>query len=308
MEREFLAWLADNVPSGEGIATGLGDDAAVLKIPSGQELVVTTDAIVEGSHFLQEQASPKQIGRKALAVNLSDLAAMAAKPLAAVATIALPKSLGPHAIVYAKSLTDGMLLLAEKYDCPLVGGDTVTGDHGLMVSVTALGTVEAGSAWLRSGAQPGDRILVTGELGGSLLDRHLTFEPRVREAWWLREHADIHAAMDISDGLALDLSRMAQASQLGVGVEPQRVPISTAARNMAEQGSGKTPLEHAMCDGEDFELLLAVPPADAERLIAEQPLSCRLSDIGEFTKETSLLARDSTGEMQRLEIRGYEHQ
>lgn len=304
MELEFVAWLKSRLDGGAGLPMGIGDDAAVLDIPAGRQLVATTDMLVAGSHFDADRTTAEQIGRKALAVNLSDLAAMAATPLAAFVSLSLPA--GDQAGQVARLLIEGLLPLSEKYDCPVAGGDTVVARGPLVVSVMALGTVNPGAAWLRSGATPGDRLLVTGQLGGSLAGRHLDFEPRVFEALLLHDHYKVHAAMDISDGLAIDLRRMTKESSAGAIVDTARVPISPAASAMSHT-TGRSPLEHALGDGEDFELLLAMPPTEAERLINDQPLSCRVTDVGEFTRELSLQSRDVAGALTPLPATGYEH-
>lgn len=304
MELEFVQWLSQQLPPNSTAPLGLGDDAAVLSVPVGRKLVVTTDMLSDGVHFDLAQHGAAQIGRKSLAVNLSDLAAMAAEPLAAFVSVSLPRGAG--ALQLARELYAGILPLAEQYACPIAGGDTNSTDGPLTIAVTALGTVAPGQEWRRSGAQPGDRVLVTGSLGGSLLGHHFDFTPRVREALALAASYDIHAAMDISDGLSLDLSRMVAASGVGAVVEVARVPLTKAAESMAVQ-TGRTALEHALGDGEDFELLLAVPPDAAEVLLARQPLACGLADIGEFVAGLELQQRSPDGTLKPLKPSGYQH-
>lgn len=162
--------------------------------------------------------------------------------------------------------------------------------------------------WLRSGAQPGDEILVTGQFGGSILGRHLEFEPRVSEALALVERYAIRAAIDVSDGLSLDLSRICRESRCGAEIETAAVPIAPAAEQLARQlGDGSTPLDHALGDGEDFELILAAPSAVAKKLLAEQPLETRLTRIGRFTPELGLWQLSADGARSPLAPRGYEH-
>jgi thiamine-monophosphate kinase len=305
MESQFIAWLRDRLPPHRLLRLGLGDDAAVLDLARSPRCAVTVDMVNDGVDFVLAEIDPRRAGRKALAVNLSDMAAMAARPLAVVVALALPRD---GALPLAQSLYEGMLPLAERYDVAIAGGDTNTWDAPLAISITALGEVGPHGPLLRGGARPGDKILVTGALGGGILGRHLDFEPRVAEALLLQERYDLHAGMDISDGLALDLSRMANESRLGAVVRLADVPISPDAVRLAEQlADGQAPLDHALSDGEDFELLLALPPKEAERVLAEQPLAAPLTCIGEFIAEPGLWQIDAEGKRAPLEPRGYRH-
>lgn len=306
MELEFIQWLEQRWGNLPGIARGIGDDGAVIELPQPTQLVVATDMLIEGAHFRWGEHSAEQIGYKALGVNLSDLAAMGAKPLAAFVALALPRCSDPAPL--ARGIMQGMVPLAERFGCPIAGGDTNVAETSLSVAVTVLGTVGERGPLLRRGARPGDRIFVTGQLGGSLAGKHVSFEPRVHEALSLHECYNLHAAMDISDGLALDLSRLARQSGVGAIVVADRVPIAQAAQLMASADPTRTPLEHALGDGEDFELLLAVDPADAARMLQEAPLDCGLTDIGEFTAPPELLLQQADGERISLPITGYQHQ
>lgn len=304
MELEFVRWLTEQLATQPQVALGIGDDAAVVEVPESRQIVVAADMLTDGVHFEVCKHSPEQIGRKSLAVNLSDLAAMAATPLACVVSLNVPREQAKTTL--PQQLMRGIAELATEFSCPIVGGDTNVTAGPLVVSVTVLGCVATDKFWTRSGAQVGDRLLVTGSLGGSISGHHLDFTPRVSEALALAAKVDIHAAMDISDGLSLDLSRMLEASGVGAIVDTPRVPITSAARDLAKT-SGKTTLEHALNDGEDFELLLAVSPPVAEQLLQEQPLSCGLTDVGEITAERQLRQRDSEGKIRPLEARGFEH-
>ena len=304
MELDFVRWLTESLPASDVIALGIGDDAALVDVPAGHQLVVAKDMVTDQVHFDLAEHTPQRIGRKALAVNLSDMAAMAARPLAALVSLNLPR--GEAAGQLARQVTEGMLPLVERYGCPIIGGDTNVTGGPLVVSVTVLGIVEPERAWRRSGAEPGDRLLVTGKLGGSLLGHHLDFEPRVVEALQLARDYTIHAAMDLSDGLSLDLARMATASRVGAVVEVERLPISEAARQRAKL-SGQATSEHALSDGEDFELLLAVPPDEATKLLAAQPLACGLTEIGQVTGDADAVLRLDAGQLTPLRATGFEH-
>ena len=304
MELEFVKWLASRSMPNPNIALGIGDDAALLNPPGTRQLVVTTDMLTDRVHFDLREHSAEQVGYKALAVNLSDLAAMAAVPMAAFVSINVPRSASNTSL--PRELITGMRRATEQITCPIAGGDTNVTDGPLVVSVTAVGSVESGCAWLRSGGQPGDRLLITGQLGGSLLGWHLDFTPRVYEACQLRATCDIHAAIDISDGLALDLSRMIEASGVGAIVDIEHVPVSPDAIKLSKQ-SGKSPLAHALGDGEDFELLLAAPADVATLLCDAQPFDCGFTDVGELTAEGGLQQRDASGLVSPLAANGYQH-
>ncbi len=311
MEQRFVGWLRDRLGGHPQLRLGPGDDAAILRLGDRAECVVTTDLLTEGVDFILGQVSPRRIGHKALGVNLSDLAAMAARPLAVVISLALPRR---GAYELAIELYEGLLPLAEKYGVAIAGGDTNTWDGPLAISITAIGETTDRGPLVRSGARAGDRIIVTGQFGGSILSRHLDVEPRVNEALLLHRNYALHAGLDCSDGLSRDLARILEASGCGAIIDLGHVPIAAAAVELSEQrNDGHTPLHLALCDGEDFELILAVPPSDAARMIAEQPLmdqvsgGVRLTDIGEYIDRTGLFSRDATGNVLPLEPRGFEH-
>ncbi len=306
LESQLIAWIHQNVPGSSQLVVGLGDDAAVLK-PNGAQ-VVTTDLLTDGVDFLIEEVTPEQIGHKALGVNLSDLAAMAASPRAAFVSLVLPQSGTKQlsALDLAIGLYRGMLPLAQEHGLTIAGGDTNSWDGPSAISITAVGEATARGPLTRSGGQPGDQLLVTGRLGGSILGRHLQVEPRVSEALLLHEKYELHAGIDISDGLALDASRLAEASGLGAVLDLPAVPTTDAAHTLGEQ-SGRTALDHALADGEDFELLLAVPPAEAQRMIDDQPLPVPITRIGEFTKQHGLWQRADNGQLSPLPAQGFEH-
>jgi thiamine-monophosphate kinase len=305
MELEFVRWLCQRLPADARMLVGPGDDAAILRLAADANVVATTDMLMEGIDFELARHEPERIGRKALAVNLSDLAAMAAVPAGALVSLCLPRRGGEG---LAKQLIEGMLPLAAEMDCPIAGGDTNSWDGPLVISVTALGEVPPERRWRRSGARPGDAVLVTGEFGGSILRKQFDFKPRVREALWLAENASVHAAIDVSDGLTLDLARICEASGCGAVIDLSCVPIADAAKQLTRRvNDGVTALEHALGDGEDFELILAVPADHAEKIVAEQPLDVPLTRIGAFIAETGLFSVGDEGKQQPLTPRGFEH-
>ena len=305
MEHEFISWLRERLPPHPLLKLGPGDDAAVLRMADTDECVITVDMLMDHVDFELTQVDPRLVGRKALAVNLSDLAAMAAQPLAGVIAVALPCA---GCSELAKALYEGMLPLAENYDLAIAGGDTNTWEGPLVISITLLGKATGRGPLCRNGAKPGDRILVTGFFGGSILRRHLDFEPRVREAITLHANYDLHAGIDSSDGLSLDLWHILEESDCGAVIDTDAVPIDGDARRLAcRLDDGSTPLEHALGDGEDFELILAVPPEDAKRIVADQPLDVHISDIGCFSDEPGLWIHDARGGRRPLTPRGWQH-
>lgn len=288
MEREFITQLRERLSPHPLLKLGIGDDAAILSLGQAADVVVTTDLLAEGTHFLSAEQNLARIGQKALAVNLSDLAAMAARPVGAVIAIALPRNgIGNRSpLEVATRLYDGILPLAAQFDMPIAGGDTNTWDGPLVIAVTALGAVTPRGPLLRSAAQVGDSIYVTGTLGGSLAGKHLDFTPRVAEALELAERYELHAGMDITDGLAIDLDRLVTASNCGAVLDLAVIPIAPAACGLAG----------ALGDGEDFELLLTT-----------RDILPNCTRIGEIIADPGLWSRDATGAVTRLPVTGYLH-
>ena len=308
MERSFVADLLARIPMDPRLEVPPGDDAAVLRPPAERRTVVTVDMLMEGTDFvLGHDCSPRAVGHKALAVNLSDLAAMAARPEAVVVSVALPRHGGD---ALGRGLLDGILPLATAHGCVLAGGDTNAWDGPLVISITAIGSVPPGRAWRRDGACVGDLLVVSGSCGGSLLGRHLAVTPRCREALAIADRFEVHAAIDISDGLSLDLARVMEASGTAAMIDLAAVPIHADAVQMAaEPGDGRSPLDHALGDGEDFELLLALPAAEAHRLVAEGVAltGTAFTVIGQVVAGRGLAGRAADGTTAPLDPRGYEH-
>lgn len=280
---------------------GIGDDCAVLEPTPGRQTLVTTDMLMDGRHFRLEEHGAEAAGYKALAVNLSDIAAMAGIPTAAFVAVALPQA---RAAEIARGLHAGMMPLVERFGIELAGGDTNAWDGPLVISVTVLGEATERGPVLRSGARPGDVVFVTGALGGSLLGRHLHPEPRVAEALTLHEHAALHAAIDLSDGLLSDLGHILDESHgLGAILDRDAIPVHSDAHAMARR-DGRTPLDHALNDGEDFELCLVVPP---EAVAGLEGANLVIHRVGEVVAEQGIRLRASDGSMQLCEPRGFDH-
>ena len=265
-ERGLIERIRRRVRGDRSVRVGIGDDAAVLRLPAaptaragrprrGEDLLFASDMLVEGVHFRRGLVPPHWIGWKALACNVSDIAAMGGRPRWAVVSLGLPAT---TSVAFVDGLYAGLIRCARRFGVALVGGDTVRAPT-VVVDVAIVGTVRRGQAVLRRGARVGDGLYVTGRLGGSSRrGRHARFLPRLREARRLVRRVRVRAMMDLSDGLASDLWQMSRASQVVLRVEAERIPIAPAAKT----------LEHALMDGEDFELLCAVGARDAARLPA----------------------------------------
>lgn len=313
MELEFIRWLREHVPSHPNAPLGLSDDAALVSLAGQSNVIVTIDTLTDDVDFRVEVDDPRRIGRQALAANLSDLAAMAARPLAAVISLALPPNdpATNTSLKLAIALYEGLLPLAKEYDVAIAGGDTNTFAGPLVISVAAFGQPTGRGPLTRCGGQAGDWLLATGALGGSLLGHMFDFTPRVREAITLHERYELHAAIDISDGLALDASRLAAESGCGAMLFTDRVPISPDAYMLADRDCATdrntAALQHALGDGQDFELLFAAPPDMAQRILREKPVDCAVTHVGELIAELGLWQQDSGGTRRPMEPTGWRH-
>jgi thiamine-monophosphate kinase len=312
---------------GQGVLAGAGDDAALVESGSG-DAVLTADLLVEGVHFDRAITGARDLGYKAIVVNVSDIAAMAASPRYALVSVALSDQVGP---AWVMELYGGLRSACEEYALSLVGGDLSRGGQ-VVISVAVVGEVSRGRAVLRSGARPGQRVVVTGVLGASagglllagaptsvageaarsewgrsLLDAHIRPAARVGEAQTLAQ-VGATAMMDISDGLALDLSRLCAESAVGARIELDRVPVAPSLTELAGVVSAD-PLELALSGGEDYELLAVL-----ERLVVEKAraklherFGVPLADIGDITEARGLVAVDRSGAERPLEPRGWDH-
>ena len=305
MEKKLIAWLREefgnDTAGSDFVRVGIGDDCAVLQATDG-ELVLTCDAICEGVHFDSQQMTPIQIGRKALAVNLSDLASMGAVAKTALVSLTLPRNVS---FSYVQELFRGLRPLADRYDVGICGGDTTVWDGPLVVSITAIGVAPKTGAWMMDGALLGDHVVVTGSFGGSILKEHWAFEPSLDFAKrWRNEKHQIHACTDASDSLGIDLQNLADASGVGFEIDLNKIPVSPDAEKLAET-SGSSALHHALTDGEDFQLVMAVAAESVDDLIKRS--ETKLTSIGRFTQELDYVAIDGD---QRVEFKpvGYEHQ
>ncbi|HSW46318.1 MAG TPA: thiamine-phosphate kinase [Phycisphaerae bacterium] len=302
-ENALVRWLQGRFEvRSDRIEVGIGDDAAVLRL-GGACVAITTDMLLDGVHFDARVHTYEQIGRKAIACSLSDCAAKACHPRAATVSIALNDAM---TLTDVQRLYEGMAVLADEFDCPIVGGDTTSWTSPLVIDVAMLAEpMSPRGPVLRSGARVGDAIFVSGPLGGSLLGKHLTFAPRLDLSARLAAEPALHAMMDISDGLSMDLDRLCLASGCGAELNADLLKsvISEDARAMARQ-DGRSPLDHALNDGEDYELLVVGEASLGRSGLGLLPVGRVVSPRHDMP--TMILAF-SDGRREPIEPKGFEH-
>jgi thiamine-monophosphate kinase len=298
---------------------GIGDDCAVLRLPPGRESLVTTDFSLEGIHFRRDWHPPESVGHRCLARGLSDIAAMGGEPVAAFLSLALPRNL-PQS--WVGRFLRGLIGLAGRFGVTLAGGDTAESPNGILADIVVVGTVPAGKAILRSGARPGDRIYVSGELGGSAAalqqmksrqmkkkpkrelnpaeyPRHFFPEPRIELGRLLREEGLASAMIDTSDGLSTDLAHICEESGVGAEVEAEAIPRARVGKPPHE-----VDFELALHGGEDYELLFTAP---RNRTLPSQIAGVPIIEIGRITRTRKLVLRNRHGVAHKLHPRGWEH-
>ncbi|MDD4600333.1 Thiamine-monophosphate kinase [bioreactor metagenome] len=315
--------LKDNtIFDSSSVVVGIGDDAAVT-LPTPRQLqLLTADMLVEGVHFALETTAPWQLGYKAVAVNLSDIAAMGGTPKHAVISIAVPKH---TQLDFLTNLYDGMKEICREFGVNIIGGDTVSSPQGLVINVTVAGEVEPTNLVRRSGAQIGDIVVVTGPIGNSaagfdlltkgnwedydfawpLVTAHLTPRPQVKAGRVLAEYGAT-SMDDISDGLASEANEIASASGIGLIIRAADIPLSPEMIQAAGLFE-KQAIDYALYGGEDFQLLFTIKP-DQYRLLANQDIGVQLTAIGEVVeKAAGVVLIDRNGNRTALEPRGYNH-
>jgi thiamine-monophosphate kinase len=315
--------LIDRIKDGalanpDGVIVGIGDDAAVYRPEAGLYQLLTTDMLVESVHFLLDKTTPWQLGYKAIAVNLSDIAAMGGRPRHAVVSVGLPERLPVEFVI---DLYAGMKEICREYAVNIVGGDTVSSPSGLVINVAVTGEVSPAGLLTRSGSNPGDLVVVTGTLGDSacgldllqtpgweehefawpLVTAHLTPRPEVdtglRLAGWGASSAD-----DISDGLASEAHELAKAGGVGIRIYADRIPLSPQLLK-ASALLKRRPIDYALYGGEDFELVFTIPADKFARIAFKGGLTV----VGEVTAREDGVMLVARGAATPLEPRGYNH-
>ncbi|MCM8760249.1 MAG: thiamine-phosphate kinase [Candidatus Omnitrophica bacterium] len=300
-EDEIIEFIKRNLPIRQNsVVVGPGDDAAVLSYNSKEYLLLTTDCIVEDVHFNRKKTPLSLIARKAIAVNLSDIAAMGGVPLYGLVSIGLDKEPTRRDI---SQIVKGLYYMTERFRFDIVGGNITRSDK-LFIDVSLAGKVEKKYLKMRSGAGPGDLIYVTGRLGGSRIKKHLTFIPRIKESREIIKRVSVSSMMDISDGLSTDLIRLAKTGGVGFKIYLDKIPVSTDAIKISKTREEAT--SHALNDGEDYELLFTVPKSYRDTVpesINSLPLTC----IGEITKEKRYRGISFEGKEVLIQPLGYFH-
>ena len=312
IRNQSLASLPKRRSGAGSVLVGIGDDCAVLDIPSGHETLVTTDFSLEGIHFRREWHSPDTIGHRCLTRGLSDIAAMGGEPVAAFLSLAVPAETPQR---WIDQFIAGMLHLAKRFGVTLAGGDIAQSPNGVLADICVVGSVPAGKAILRSGARPGDRIFVTGELGApiALLEEmfavpkrkfrpasypaHFYPQPQVEVGRYLREKGIPSAMIDISDGLSTDLARICEESGVGAVISANAVPVASLGRHEVD-------LRHALHGGDEYQLLFTAPlKRRVPNVIAGVPVTL----IGYIDESGELAIEHENGYTTELEPEGWEH-
>jgi len=311
--------MAGSSPAGRNggpsraILTGIGDDCAVLRLLAGRDSLVTTDFTLEGIHFRRDWHPPESVGHRCLARGLSDIAAMGGEPVAVFLSLALPRDLPQSWVVrFARSL----ISLAAKHGATVAGGDTAESPDGILADIIVVGTVPKGKAILRSGAKAGDRIYVSGELGGSAAAvvrmrggrkkvkpreyvRHFYPEPRVELGRVLREKSLASAMIDTSDGLSTDLAHICEESGVGTEIDSSLIPRAYVGKPARE-----VELDLALHGGEDYELLFTARPG---KRVPRHIAGVAITQIGVITRSRGIFVRNPKGVGYELHARGWEH-
>ncbi|HVH87672.1 MAG TPA: thiamine-phosphate kinase, partial [Terriglobales bacterium] len=304
-ERQLIARIRRKARARRTVL-GIGDDCAILRIPDGEEALVTTDFSLEGVHFRRQWQSPECIGHRCLARGLSDIAAMGGSPVAAFLSLAIPRGLSQS---WIDRFFKGLLRLARRHQVDLAGGDTAQSSTGLLADITVLGSIKKGRALRRSGARAGDQIYVTGALGesaaalkllstGKIKKRDVFPKPRIAVGQWLVQNRIASACIDISDGLSTDLSHMCEESGVGAVIDAGAIPLQGAARTLNDA------LDLALHGGDDYELLFTVPKS--KRLLPPRIAGAKITRVGEIVRRRRM-ALLRNGKTENLVARGWEH-
>jgi thiamine-monophosphate kinase len=309
-ERKLIELIRRTASTGKSVVHGIGDDAAVLRMPPGHDVLVTTDFSIEKVHFRGEWHDPETVGWRCLTRGLSDIAAMGGEPRAAFLSLALAADVPQK---WVDQFLKGLLKLAKNYHVPLAGGDTAQAASGIQADIVVVGSVPKNKAVLRSGAKAGDHIYITGELGGSAMalsqlmvgkpvgvERTAHFRPAARVAvgQWLRRHKIPSAMIDVSDGLSTDLDHICQESRVGASIEAEAIPRAHCGRG----GRQTVELKFALHGGDDYELLFT-----SARPVPHEVEGIPVTRIGHITKSVGMKLVSAAGKQQVLKPGGWEH-
>jgi thiamine-monophosphate kinase len=313
-ERALIARIRRRARQTPAVVAGIGDDCAVLRVPAGHEIVVTTDFSLEGVHFRRQWHPPESVGHRCLARGLSDIAAMGGDPVAAFLSLALPRKLPQR---WVDRFFDGLLKLAAKFRVPFAGGDTAQSPGGILADLVVVGSVPRGKAVLRSNARPGDRIYVSGTLGGSAAALDLLFSkrrrrlrpdlypdhffptPQVKLGQTLRQQGIASAMIDISDGFSIDLAHICEESGVGAEIYESSIPRARIA-----QVSSPVDLRFALHGGEDYPLLFTAPKRQAIPAVIE---GVAITEVGVITRSKDILLVHADRSRSKLRPLGWEH-
>lgn len=311
IEKSLIAGIRVRAHRGRGVVLGIGDDCAILRIPATHEILVTTDFSLEGVHFRREWHAPEIVGHRALARGLSDIAAMGGNPVAAFLSLALPRTIRGN---WVDRFLRGMLKLADTFRVSLAGGDTAESCDSVLMDIVVVGSVPKGTAVRRSGARPGERIFVTGSLGGAAAALDLLFSgetlrprdcpqhfhpiPRIEVGRVLREKGLASAMIDISDGLSTDLGHICEESSVGAEIEAEAIPLARIGRPVRP-----VDLNSALHGGDDYELLFTAPRAKS---IPEKIAGVPITPIGIITRRKKVVLMDQ-GVQRELKPQGWQH-
>jgi thiamine-monophosphate kinase len=313
-EKSLIARIRRRSRAGAGVIVGIGDDCSVVRLPAGHEGLVTTDLTLEGIHFRRGWHSAESVGHRCLTRGLSDIAAMGGVPLAAFLSLGLPRDLSQQ---WVEKFLRGLLKLAARFGVSLAGGDTAESPGAILADIVVLGSVPRGRAVLRSGAQPGDRLYVSGELGGAAaalsrlmanpkrrlnpgdFPRHFFPQPRLALGRILRERRLASAMIDLSDGLSTDLAHVCEASGVGAEIEAEAIPRASIGKPKRQ-----VDLEFALHGGEDYELLFTAP---ARKRIPPRIAGIPINPIGHVTRGKNVFLRHKGGAVREFVPQGWEH-
>jgi len=302
-EFSFIKWIKSNQKKDKNIVIGIGDDCASIRISGDNMFLVTTDMLVEGTHFDLKKSTPGEIGSKSIACSISDIAAMGCLAKYAVVSICFPRETKTK---FAKELYLGINKMADAFNIKIIGGDIVSSKKTVVINVTMYGINEGLKAISRSGAKVDDVIMVTGALGGSIRGKHVTFKPRLKEGLLLNKKFNINSMIDISDGLVADLGHILEESGVGAVLYEDEVPVSADAKRLARK-TGLSALHHALHDGEDYELLFTLSDKESKKLLASRSFPAPLSKIGHINKSKGIKMQDADGKLKRIKSIGYKH-